>query len=117
MTGEGGTYFACSRGQRRNTCEQCRRRPSAKQCDYPLKGPKGGTTCDRHLCDQCAVKQGPNRDYCGVHHRLAEQERAEAVPTPAATRRACFQCQSGFHEDCTARTWEGGCCDGGDPCM
>lgn len=36
---------------------------STLQCDYPtLAG-----TCDAYLCRQCAVRVGPNRDYCRTH--------------------------------------------------
>ena len=39
-------------------------RPSSLLCDYPLGGRK---TCDAPLCGDCAVRQGPNIDYCAHH--------------------------------------------------
>lgn len=41
-------------------------------CDYPLEGPKAGTTCDRKMCDSCATSVGPDRDYCPAHARMME---------------------------------------------
>lgn len=56
--GDGVTGIICSRGQRRTKCVVCKTRPSTKLCDFPLSGKKAGQTCDRALCDKCAVKQG-----------------------------------------------------------
>jgi hypothetical protein len=52
-------------------------RPSSRLCDYPLvplefgKEPK---TCDAKLCPRCAVKVGPNADYCPAHARMAAKQ-------------------------------------------
>lgn len=62
---------ACSRGQR---CSGCGGRAS-KQCDFELKGPKAGKTCDKHLCGRCAVNVGPNRDLCPAHSRMRPEEK------------------------------------------
>lgn len=29
-------------------------------------------TCDKAMCDTCAVSVGENLDYCGAHFRYAE---------------------------------------------
>ena len=72
--GGGVTGIACTRGRRPDPCSVpgCGR-PSSRLCDYPLvplevgKDPK---TCDAKLCPRCAVKVGPNSDYCPAHARL-----------------------------------------------
>lgn len=35
-------------------------------CDYPVGE---GKTCDRSLCDNCAVEIAPNIHYCQTHYR------------------------------------------------
>jgi hypothetical protein len=77
----GGTtmVIACSRGARRS--EPCSTpgcgRTYSKLCDFPLvqlefgKEPK---TCDRKLCDRCAVHVGPNRDLCQPHAKLEKEQ-------------------------------------------
>jgi hypothetical protein len=47
----------------------------AKLCDYPLRGKRAGATCDRKLCERCAVHAGPDLDYCPPHARLREKEK------------------------------------------
>lgn len=64
--GNGDFAIACSRGSRR--CKECGARAS-KQCDWHLKGVLAGKTCDADLCLRCAIKVGPDRDYCGAHWR------------------------------------------------
>ena len=57
-----GSGFLCSRrGGRR--CHVCKVRKATQECDYP----KGGGTCDKPLCVQCAVKPARNVDYCPDH--------------------------------------------------
>jgi len=51
-----GIMFICSRGQRRKRCAVCTKRDATKLCDFPLRGRKAGATCDRALCDACAVE-------------------------------------------------------------
>ena len=53
-------------------CSECHS-PHTKLCDFPLRGSRGGT-CDRKLCDRCAVTVGPDKHYCGPHARLARKE-------------------------------------------
>lgn len=70
--------FACSRGQRESkaTCSVCGKRPHTKLCDFPLTGSKAGRTCDRRVCDECAVPQGHANgdtvDYCSAHDKVAK---------------------------------------------
>jgi hypothetical protein len=47
-------------------CRNCDQRRATIQCDYPT--PNGRTdTCDAWLCRLCAVRVGPNRDFCPNH--------------------------------------------------
>jgi hypothetical protein len=59
------TVVVCSRRRKSPPCS-CGR-PSVKLCDFPLTGPKTGTTCDKPICDRCATSVGENLDYCRVH--------------------------------------------------
>lgn len=92
--GGGAVVIMCTRGTtRRKNCAVCKARPATKLCDFPLSGSKAGQTCDRDLCDQCAVVQptvvlptfgslvGDTRDFCPAHDRHAETERKNA-PQP-----------------------------------
>jgi hypothetical protein len=66
----GGAHaIICGRGSRPRPCSVCGR-PHSKLCDFPLRGAKAGKTCDRTLCDQCAVHQEPDLDYCPAHAKL-----------------------------------------------
>ena len=71
--------WACNRGRRESIRCKCGR-PATQLCDYPLTGAKAGQTCDRDLCDGCAVTVGKHgsgphagdtEDYCPAHARLA----------------------------------------------
>jgi len=72
----GETAIVCSRGPRRPKC-QCGA-PSTKLCDFKLDEPiiRGGQqtrrkrTCDRPLCDGCAVSVGPDVDHCPDHPKV-----------------------------------------------
>lgn len=70
----GGSAIVCGRGLRPKACSVCGR-PSSKLCDFPLKGEKAGKTCDRPLCDKCAVHRDPDTDFCPAHARLIEEGR------------------------------------------
>ena len=64
------TVFICSRVPlRHRKCASCGA-PATRQCDAPLRGSKEGKTCDRHLCDGCATRIGPDVDLCPAHARL-----------------------------------------------
>jgi hypothetical protein len=60
--------FVCGPRQRSKPCVGCGK-PHTKLCDFPLMGPKAGKTCDRPLCDRCAVSDG-DIDYCPTHARI-----------------------------------------------
>ena len=68
-----GFAVVCVRGQRAKPCAVCKS-PSTQLCDFPLTGPKAGKTCDAPLCRRCAVKVGPDRDYCPAHDRLTKEQ-------------------------------------------
>lgn len=53
-------------------CSACKSRRHTKLCDFALTGKKAGQTCDAPLCDRCATRVGPNRDYCPAHARAAK---------------------------------------------
>jgi hypothetical protein len=73
----GVTVIACTRGQRTKPCKACGGR-ATQLCDFPLAGPKAGTTCDAPLCKAHAYSdpQGRKRpdgqpfELCRVHHEL-----------------------------------------------
>ena len=64
--------FACSRGRQKVTpCAQCGA-PSTKLCDGLTSNITGNLlqdtrTCDKPLCDKCAVHVEPDKDYCSEH--------------------------------------------------
>lgn len=68
--GGGAVAIVCSSRSRTKPCRQCGAR-SSRLCDYPLAGKKTGTTCDAPLCERCAVKVGPDRDYCRAHAAMS----------------------------------------------
>lgn len=59
----GGVALVKLARPRRRRCALC---PAwaTLQCDWPIGG---GKTCDKHLCRDCAVVAGPDRDYCRGH--------------------------------------------------
>jgi hypothetical protein len=78
----GASAIVCSRSTPRRRCSNGRRgnvsasqciRTATKLCDYPLGN---GKTCDKPLCDCCAVNVGPDRDYCPKHARAGQAELA-----------------------------------------
>lgn len=63
----GARGILCSRGPRpRCACGQ----PARLQCDAPTKRRSG--TCDKHLCESCAVEVGPDRHLCPAHRDQPE---------------------------------------------
>lgn len=71
----GGTAIVCGPRTRTKTCVVCGRRQSSKLCDFPLRGAKAGKTCDRPLCERCAVHSEPDTDYCPTHAHMVEAGR------------------------------------------
>jgi hypothetical protein len=61
--------------QRKKFCE-CGR-PCTKLCDYVMshQSRRGVTerTCDKPMCDRCAVHVGPETDYCVPHAEIMRQ--------------------------------------------
>jgi hypothetical protein len=63
--------IVCGRGRRKPPSCKCGR-PSTKLCDFEVKAHDGhaqARTCDKPLCDACAVSVGKNRDFCPDHPR------------------------------------------------
>jgi hypothetical protein len=63
----GGFAIICRGGHRskiRRKCSANCGRWSSKLCDWPTGN---GKTCDRPLCDECAVKGGREIDFCPSH--------------------------------------------------
>ena len=48
-------------------CQNCEKHRSTKQCDFQKTG--STKTCDKHLCDNCAVPIAKDIDYCPGHPR------------------------------------------------
>lgn len=61
----GGGVAHINMGNRRPAlCQTCRKKPHTKLCDFPAGD---GKTCDKRLCDGCAVHVGPDADHCPDH--------------------------------------------------
>jgi hypothetical protein len=63
--------IVCGRGRRRPALCKCGR-PSTKLCDFeiaPAIHSAKAKTCDKPLCDACAVSVGKNKDFCPDHPR------------------------------------------------
>ena len=63
--GDGTVAIVCSRNTRTPKCSICRERDGTRQCDFP----KGKGTCDKYLCETCAVRIEPEVDFCPSHGR------------------------------------------------
>lgn len=63
---DGTPAILCSHTRRAPKCSVCGR-PSSKQCDFPTRSRSG--TCDKFLCDKCAVPFGDDTDFCPSHPR------------------------------------------------
>jgi hypothetical protein len=77
--GGGLVSIVCMRGDQTKPCHYCGR-PSEKLCDYPLRGPKAGKTCDILMCSRCATHDPPDKDYCKAHAPMVMKERDEKLP-------------------------------------
>lgn len=52
-------------------CSACSRWANPEiLCDYKLRGPKAGKTCDVVLCDDCAREVADNKHLCPPHAKL-----------------------------------------------
>lgn len=69
----------CSQCNNKNDCKEseevvcpcCRKRPATKLCDFPtgvvttsIDFVPRRTTCDRPLCDECAIHVAEDTDFC-----------------------------------------------------
>jgi hypothetical protein len=69
--------IACGRIPHKNCSTPECRNHAGKLCDYPVTRRGGGKgTCDRPICERCAVRVGPDKDYCPAHSRLKEKTNA-----------------------------------------
>lgn len=69
---DGRRAILCSRSRRgRRKCHCCGA-PATKECDFARAA--RAKTCDKPLCESCAVPVGENRDYCPEHPRLVSAE-------------------------------------------
>jgi hypothetical protein len=64
--------IACSRGERHRCSTPGCQNDGTKQCDFPVKRNGKPGTCDRYICQKCAMRVGPDLDYCGPHARQAK---------------------------------------------
>lgn len=60
---KGSALIMCSRSRRKNPMCTCGK-PSTRQCDYPNPRKKSGT-CDRNLCEGCAVQVATSLEVGG----------------------------------------------------
>lgn len=79
----GGTAIVCSRRPAPKRCVHCGAR-SWKLCDGPAAAGPPGATCDRSLCDRCAIHVAPDLDFCRDHRRAAQAAVAHRVQTSVA---------------------------------
>lgn len=70
--GDKGMIILCDRGGQSKRCSVCGRK-ATKLCDFPLRGKLAGKTCDKDLCDKCAVSVGHSVDYCPAHARYHQK--------------------------------------------
>lgn len=61
--------IVCGRPHKRKSLCACGRLATLL-CDFPV----GDETCDKPLCQVCAVKVGQNRDYCPKHPNRADPD-------------------------------------------
>lgn len=76
----GGVAHVSTSPQRKKFCA-CGA-PCTKLCDFDVSPPGQVThrkTCDKPLCDKCAIHAGPDTDYCRPHAELPKQQRGEAA--------------------------------------
>ncbi len=76
--GNGAWIISCTRGEQRARCKVCRG-SAGLLCDWKLKGPKAGKTCDAPLCERCAQSPAPDKHLCPAHWRVWEAHPANAT--------------------------------------
>lgn len=70
------------RGKVRGPCQACGAASATRTCDFPLKGPRAGSRCDRALCDSCGDTAN-GMDVCPGHGDLVRSS-AEPVDVEVA---------------------------------
>lgn len=60
----GQTAIVCSRNRRRPKC-RCGM-PATLECDWKVSTRRSGT-CDKPICQTCAVSPAPEKDLCPDH--------------------------------------------------
>lgn len=74
------TFFACGRGRGGDPCASPKCGTLTRVvCDYPLRGPKAGQTCDRPICPSHTTKID-GLDLCGPHAALWAELHPEGTP-------------------------------------
>lgn len=82
FNGPGGTkIIACGGRAPRRRCSICHELGADKLCDFPVEGsnPTVARTCDKPLCNKCAVHREPNQDYCPGHVVTEPQEQGAST--------------------------------------
>jgi hypothetical protein len=64
--------IACGHTRHRNCSTPGCRRHADKLCDFPVLRDDKAATCDRPVCGGCALRVGPDRDFCQPHAREAQ---------------------------------------------
>lgn len=85
---DGTAAFIDYSGPPRKPCSFCAK-PSTLLCDYPLESELNrngikGSTCDKPLCESCALRPRPGKDYCPDHGSVRsrmDQERINRTNT------------------------------------
>lgn len=67
----------CSRSAPSWRCVVCSTQYDIKLCDFLLRGPKSGQTCDRPVCGTHAYHIDPDVDYCPSHARVLYNNKHE----------------------------------------
>ena len=71
-------------GRRRRRCTVCRKRWGVALCDAPLKKVRHprkneSKTCDRSLCEECAIHREENIDVCPDHESWADALASQGI--------------------------------------
>jgi hypothetical protein len=81
---DGSRAIVCGPGSRQRCT--CGRRASLL-CDWKVKGKKSGT-CDRPICDRCALSPAEGKDLCPEHAVAYEAWRQRPGPSRRIGRAA-----------------------------
>ncbi len=71
---EGVTFIVCGRDRKpRCACSSCGSHRVLRACAYALRGARAGASCERLVCERCAVTTHTHSGgtvYCPAHARL-----------------------------------------------